>query len=114
MRSSHRSERAADGEFVGEDNALKRLGILLSGRGSNFIAIAEAIRQKRLLGAQVAVVLSNRADAPGLKAAQEMGLPAFAVPSAGRKPYLSSGISSAILMVLLRTVRKDAAISLAP
>jgi len=70
---------------VGEDNALKRLGILLSGRGSNFIAIAEAIRQKRLLGAQVAVVLSNRADAPGLKAAQEMGLPAFAVPSAGRK-----------------------------
>jgi phosphoribosylglycinamide formyltransferase-1 len=64
---------------------MKRLGILLSGRGSNFIAIAAAIRERRLLGAEIAVVLSNRADAPGLKAAQEMGLPAFAVPSAGRK-----------------------------
>jgi phosphoribosylglycinamide formyltransferase-1 len=63
---------------------MKRLGILLSGRGSNFIAIAEAIRQRRLLGAGITVVLSNRVDAPGLKAAQEMGLPAFAVPSAGR------------------------------
>jgi phosphoribosylglycinamide formyltransferase-1 len=64
---------------------LKRLGILLSGRGSNFIAIAEAIRERRLLGAEIAVVLSNRADAPGLKAAQEMGFAAFAVPSDGRK-----------------------------
>jgi phosphoribosylglycinamide formyltransferase-1 len=63
---------------------MKRLGILLSGRGSNFIAIAEAIRERRLLGAEIAVVLSNRLDAPGLKAAQEMGLPAFAVPSVGR------------------------------
>ena len=64
---------------------MKRLGILLSGRGSNFIAIAEAIRERRLLGAEIAVVLSNGTDAPGLKAAQEMGLPAFAVPSTGRK-----------------------------
>jgi phosphoribosylglycinamide formyltransferase-1 len=63
---------------------LKRLGILLSGRGSNFIAIATAIREARLLGAEIAVVLSNRADAPGLKMAQQMGLAAFAVPSAGR------------------------------
>jgi len=62
---------------------MKRLGILLSGRGSNFIAIAEAISERRLLGAEIAVVVSNRAEAPGLKAAQEIGLPAFAVPSAG-------------------------------
>ncbi len=68
-----------------EKQRLKRLGILLSGRGSNFIAIAEAIRERRLLGAEIAVVLSNRADAPGLKAAQDMGLTALAVPSAGRK-----------------------------
>jgi phosphoribosylglycinamide formyltransferase 1 len=64
---------------------MKRLGILLSGRGSNFLAIARAIRDHRLEGAEIAVVLSNIADAPGLAAAQEMNLPAFAIPSAGRK-----------------------------
>ncbi len=63
----------------------RRLGILLSGRGSNFVAIAEAIRAHRLPGAEIAVVLSNVADAPGLRAAEEMGLTAIAVPSAGRK-----------------------------
>ncbi len=64
---------------------MKRLGILLSGRGSNFVAIADAIRAHRLEGAAIAVVLSNIPDAAGLKIAQEMGLPAFSVPSAGRK-----------------------------
>jgi phosphoribosylglycinamide formyltransferase-1 len=64
---------------------LKRLGILLSGRGSNFVAIAEAIRDGRLAGAEIAVVLSNKEDAPGLTVAREMGLAAMAVPSAGRK-----------------------------
>jgi phosphoribosylglycinamide formyltransferase-1 len=64
---------------------LKRLGILLSGRGSNFAAIADAIRERRLLGAEIAVVLSNREDARGLEAARGMGLTAIAVPSAGRK-----------------------------
>jgi phosphoribosylglycinamide formyltransferase-1 len=64
---------------------LKRLGILLSGRGSNFTAIAEAIRRHRLPGAEIAVVLSNVADAAGLGTARDMGLAAFAVPSAGRK-----------------------------
>lgn len=64
---------------------MKRLGILLSGRGSNFVAIANAIREHRLPGAEITVVLSNIADAPGLKIAREMGLPAIAIPSAGRK-----------------------------
>jgi phosphoribosylglycinamide formyltransferase 1 len=64
---------------------LKRLGILLSGRGSNFLAIAEAIRMHRLPGVGIAVVLSNREDAAGLAAAQERSLPAFVIPSAGRK-----------------------------
>lgn len=64
---------------------MKRLGILLSRRGSNFIAIAEAIRGHRLPGVEIAVVLSNRTDAPGLDAARERGLAAFAVPSAGRE-----------------------------
>jgi len=64
---------------------LQRLGILLSGRGSNFIAIAEAIRQRRLPGAQIAVVLSNLPEAAGLEAARKLDLPAVVIPSAGRK-----------------------------
>jgi phosphoribosylglycinamide formyltransferase 1 len=64
---------------------MHRLGILLSGRGSNFLAIAKAISEHRLLGAEIAVVLSNVEDAPGLAAAHALQLPAFAIPSAGRK-----------------------------
>ena len=64
---------------------MQRLGILLSGRGSNFLAIANAIRENRLIGAEIAVVLSNIEDAPGLAAAHALNLPAFAIPSAGRK-----------------------------
>jgi phosphoribosylglycinamide formyltransferase-1 len=62
---------------------LKRLGILLSGRGSNFDAIARSIREKRLMGVEIAVVLSNREDAVGLKTAEKLKLPAFCVPSKG-------------------------------
>jgi len=64
---------------------VKRIGILLSGRGSNFVAIAEAIRTHTLPGAEIAIVLSNIPDAPGLAIAAEMGLAAVAIPSAGRK-----------------------------
>jgi phosphoribosylglycinamide formyltransferase-1 len=51
-----------------------RLGVLLSGRGSNFIAIADAIANGSLSGCEIAVVIANIADAPGLTAAQERGL----------------------------------------
>jgi len=62
-----------------------RLGILLSGRGSNFLAIAESIRAGRLKGAEIAVVISNVADAAGLAKAREMGLPTAVFESRGRK-----------------------------
>ncbi len=62
-----------------------RLGILLSGRGSNFLAIAESIRAGRLKGAAIAVVISNVADARGLAQAREMGLQTKVLVSAGRK-----------------------------
>jgi phosphoribosylglycinamide formyltransferase-1 len=62
-----------------------RLGVLLSGRGSNFVAIAESIRAGRLTGAEIAVVISNMADAGGLKAARELGLPQAVLVSKGRK-----------------------------
>jgi phosphoribosylglycinamide formyltransferase-1 len=62
-----------------------RLGILLSGRGSNFLAIAESIRTGRLKGVEIAVVVSNVADAGGLQAAKELGLPTALFVSKGRK-----------------------------
>jgi len=64
---------------------LKRLGILLSGRGSNFLAIAQSIREGRLPNAEVAIVIANVADAPGLAAARELGLPTALFVSQGRK-----------------------------
>jgi phosphoribosylglycinamide formyltransferase-1 len=64
---------------------MQRLGILLSGRGSNFLAIAKSINEQRLPGAEIAVVLSNLEDAPGLAAAHALQLPAFAIPAAGRR-----------------------------
>ena len=61
---------------------MKRLGILLSGRGSNFVAIADSIAAGRL-DAQIAVVISNRADAPGMTAARARGLKVALLPSIG-------------------------------
>jgi phosphoribosylglycinamide formyltransferase-1 len=63
--------------------ALKKLGILLSGRGSNFNAIADSIHVGRLK-AEIAIVISNRADAPGLESAKRRGLNAVLIPSKGR------------------------------
>jgi phosphoribosylglycinamide formyltransferase-1 len=61
---------------------MRRLGILLSGRGSNFCAIADAIAAGRL-DAEIAVVISNRADAPGITSAVERGLKVKVLPSRG-------------------------------
>ncbi len=58
------------------------LGILLSGRGSNFEAIANNIEAGRL-AARIAVVISNRADAPGIENARRRGLKALVIPSKG-------------------------------
>jgi phosphoribosylglycinamide formyltransferase 1 len=52
-----------------------RLGILLSGRGSNFLAIADSIRAGKLQQVEIAIVISNVADAPGLAAAKKLGIP---------------------------------------
>jgi phosphoribosylglycinamide formyltransferase-1 len=65
------------------DRRLK-LGILLSGRGSNFLAIARSIREGRLSNVEIAVVLSNVADAPGIIAAAQQGLPHEILVSKGR------------------------------
>lgn len=61
---------------------MRRVGILLSGRGSNFEAIARNVREGRL-DAEIAVVISNRAEAPGLETARSLGMTALAIPSRG-------------------------------
>ena len=61
---------------------MKKLGVLLSGRGSNFEAIARNIADRKL-EAEIAVVISNRSEAPGLETARQLGLHAVALPSKG-------------------------------
>jgi len=63
---------------------MKSLGILLSGRGSNFVAIAESIDAGCIADARIAVVVSNHAAAPGIAAARQRGLTAVVIPSKGR------------------------------
>jgi phosphoribosylglycinamide formyltransferase 1 len=60
-----------------------RLGVLLSGRGSNFIAITEAIAAGRIPRAEIAVVVSNRSGAPGIAAAETRGLETAVIEARG-------------------------------
>ena len=62
---------------------MTNLGILLSGRGSNFEAIARNVEAGKIPGARIAVVISNKADAGGLETARRLGLTALAIPSKG-------------------------------
>ena len=63
----------------------KNIGILLSGRGSNFVAIADNIDAGRIPGARIAVVISNRPDAPGIETARRRSLDARVIPSKGKQ-----------------------------
>ncbi len=61
----------------------KRIGVLLSGRGSNFEALAESITAGRIPNAEIAIVISNKPDARGLELAKSRGIAARAIPSKG-------------------------------
>ncbi len=63
---------------------MMKLGILISGRGSNFLAIADNIAGGKL-DAEIAIVISNREDAAGIEAAGARGLKTLILPSRGRK-----------------------------
>lgn len=63
---------------------MKSIGILLSGRGSNFVAIADSIEAGQIRDARIAVVISNNADAPGIAIARQRGLEALVIHSKGR------------------------------
>src|SRR6201984_788371 len=62
---------------------MKNLGILLSGRGSNFEAIANNVAAGKIPGARIAVVISNKPDADALTPAKKLGLTVVAIPSKG-------------------------------
>jgi phosphoribosylglycinamide formyltransferase-1 len=61
----------------------KRIGVLLSGRGSNFEALADSVATGRIPGAEIAVVVSNREGAPGIDKAKERKIPTRVIPSKG-------------------------------
>jgi phosphoribosylglycinamide formyltransferase-1 len=63
---------------------MKNLGILLSGRGSNFIAIADNVASGKIPNARIAVVISNRSQAPGIEAAKKRSLATLVIPSKGK------------------------------
>jgi phosphoribosylglycinamide formyltransferase-1 len=62
---------------------MKNLGILLSGRGSNFEAIANNVAAVKIPGARIAVVISNKPDAGGIVTAKRLGLTSLVIPSKG-------------------------------
>jgi phosphoribosylglycinamide formyltransferase-1 len=61
----------------------KRIGVLLSGRGSNFEALAESVAAGRIPDAEIALVISNREGAPGIERAQKRGIEVRVIPSKG-------------------------------
>src|SRR5437868_9915821 len=64
---------------------MKNLGILLSGRGSNFKAIAKNVASGKIPDARIAVVISNKPDAGGIEVAKRMGLETLVIPSKGKQ-----------------------------
>ena len=75
-------ERQTPGDPEARPGRAARLAVLLSGRGSNFLALHSALDRGEV-PAEIVLVLSDVADAPGLARARELGLPAAAVPSRG-------------------------------
>lgn len=61
-----------------------RIGILISGRGSNMVAIVDAVQRGEIPDSTVAVVISDKADAPGLSKAQERGVETLVIERQGR------------------------------
>ena len=80
-----------------------RIGILLSGRGSNFLALHQAIERGEVPGAEIALVASNVPEAAGLAKARDLGLATFAVDHRG----LDRGDHERALLIALRVARVE-------
>ncbi|HTR48510.1 MAG TPA: phosphoribosylglycinamide formyltransferase [Verrucomicrobiae bacterium] len=61
----------------------KRIGVLISGRGSNFEALADSVAAGRIPNSEIAIVISNRENAPGIDRARARGIEARVIPSKG-------------------------------
>ncbi len=88
----------------GDASVLRRLAILLSGRGSNFAAIADAVKNGAIPRAEIVAVVSDVPSAPGLELARRRGLPAFAVD---RALHRERGGHEAALLRVLEPARPD-------
>lgn len=82
----------------------RRLAILLSGRGSNFEAIADAVERGIIADSQIVAVGSDVSDAPGLERARKRGLFAFAVP---RTSFASRAAHEKAILSVLDDARPD-------
>src|SRR5271165_6218968 len=83
LNAEWRTDQRISIDYHSRYHSMKNLGILLSGRGSNFEAIADNVAAGKL-DAKIAVVISNRADAPGIESARQRGLNALVIPSKGK------------------------------
>ena len=81
-----------------------RLAILLSGRGSNFVALADAVASGEIPDAAIAAVISDQPEAAGLAAARKRGLPEYAIP---RKAGVSRDEHEAKIREVLDAARPD-------
>ena len=68
-----------------QQQALKRIAVLISGRGSNCMALIRAVRDGRLSDCEIAVVVSNIPEAPGVEAARAFGVPVVTLEGRGRE-----------------------------
>ena len=75
----------------------KRIGVLLSGRGSNFEALAESLALGRIPNAEMAIVISNREGAPGMERARARGIATQVIPSKGLEREAYDRLVAAVL-----------------
>src|SRR6201987_6460367 len=75
----------------------KRIGVLLSGRGSNFEALAESVTAGRIPNAEIAIVISNREGAPGIERAKARGIATRVIPSKGLEREAYDRLVAAVL-----------------
>ena len=69
----------------------KRIGVLLSGRGSNFVALADSVAAGRIPNAEIAIVVSNREGAAGIDKAKDRGITTRVIPSKGLEREPTTG-----------------------
>src|SRR5512146_2371935 len=89
----------------GPVDVMRRLAILLSGRGSNFVALADAVDSGKIPDASIVAVISDNPDARGLAIARERGLPAHSIPK-------ESGMTRAVHEARIRKVLDAAKVDL--